>query len=363
MESQLALLAALIESSDDAILSKTLDGRITSWNPAATRMYGYTPEEIIGKSVSLLIAADNPGEMQSILTRIREGKRVDHYETLRIRKDGTAIDVSLTVSPIKDADSTVIGASSIARDITERRIMERLERDRLERSNAELETFAYAASHDLQEPLRMIINYTQLLARHCGGRLDADADAYLGFTLDAATRMRALIDDLLDYSRVTSADLDPGPTDGERALAHALADLTVLRANTGAVVTHDPLPTLPADAGQLVRLLENLVSNAIKFSGDHTPVVHLGAQRIGDQWRLFVRDNGIGIEAAQCERVFDAFQRLDPQRYPGTGLGLAIAKRIVERHRGQIWVESARGQGSTFYFTIPDRAGPEEDSP
>lgn len=349
MESRLALLAALVESSDDAILSKSLDGIITSWNPAASRMYGYSAEEILGKSVSLLISADSPGEMQTILTSIRAGRRVDHFETTRVRKNGTTVDISLTVSPIHAADGTVIGASSIARDISERRAVERLEH-----SNAELETFAYAASHDLQEPLRMIVSYTQLLALRYRGRLDADADTYIGFALDAAERMQVLIRDLLEYSRVAAAELDPRAADCEHAVTQVLTDLSVLRADTGAIVTHDPLPTLFVDAGQLVRLLENLVSNAIRFAGEHTPVVHVGAKYLDGQWRLFVRDNGIGIEAAQCEAIFEAFRRLNPQRYPGTGIGLAIAKRIVERHHGRIWVESVPGQGSTFYFTIPD---------
>ena len=236
-------------------------------------------------------------------------------------------------------------------------IMQRKEaQEALARSNTELEQFAYVASHDLQEPLRMVTGYVQMLARRYKGQLDADADDFIAFAVDGAQRMSVLINDLLSYSRVTTRGKDFVPTDCEAIMENVLADFQLAIEESGAVVTHDPLPTILADDVQMGRVVQNLVGNAIKYHGDEPPRVHVSAERQGEEWRFGIRDNGIGIAPEHRERIFIIFQRLHARdEYAGTGIGLAICKKTVERHGGRIWVESEPGQGSTFYFTVPIR--------
>ncbi len=224
----------------------------------------------------------------------------------------------------------------------------------LARSNQELERFAYVASHDLQEPLRMVASYTQLLGRRYKGRLDADADDFIAFAVDGASRMQDLINDLLTYSRVGTRAKPFEPTDCEAAVDRALANLRAAGEECGAVVTRDPLPAVSADASQLVQLFQNLIGNAFKFRTDAAPRVHIGARDDAAAWTFSVRDNGIGIDPRYHDQLFAMFKRLHTRKeYPGTGIGLAICKKIVERHGGRIWVESQPGRGSTFCFTLP----------
>jgi PAS domain S-box-containing protein len=485
-EEELLFLAAIVESSDDAIIGKTLQGIITSWNQGAEIIYGYTAKEIVGKPISILVPKENPDEIPHILEKLKKGQQISHYDTIRVKKNGQKIDVSLTISPVKDKSGNIIGASTIARDITqkirdgkefkergarlqaildyavegiitinEKGIMESAniasesifgyssselmgrnvsmlmpspyheqhdsylsnymhtgnkkiigigrevtgrrkdgttfpmdlavsevkledrviftgfvrditERKRaeeelvktlenLKRSNAELEQFAYVASHDLQEPLRMVSNYMNLIERRYKDKLDKDAEEFIGFAVDGAKRMQTLINDLLSFSRVGSRGKPFEPTPLETILSEALSNLQITIEDTKAEITHDPLPTIMGDKVQMVQLFQNLISNAIKFkNNENNPRVHISAKQKEKEWIISVKDNGIGIDPQYAERIFIIFQRLhNREDYPGTGIGLAVCRKIVERHGGKIWVESEKGKGATFYFTIP----------
>ena len=246
----------------------------------------------------------------------------------------------------------------LRREIRARQAVETALRERqaaLARSNDELEQFAHIASHDLQEPLRMISSYTQLLRRRYAGKLDADADEFIGYAVDGTKRMQVLINDLLNFSRVASAAKPLEPVDLEAALSDTLKDLEIRIEDCGARVTHDRLPTVRADPVQMRQLLLNLIGNGMKFQApQRKPDVRVSATREGRDWRFGVRDNGIGIDAQYIKNLFQIFKRLhSSDEYPGTGIGLAVCKKIVERHGGRIWVESALGKGSTFLFTLP----------
>ena len=612
-QEQLKFFGSIVESANDAIIGKTSDGIVVSWNQGAERLYGYRAEEMIGRSLSVLLPPDRPDELASILESVKKGQRLEHYETVRMTKDGQQISVSLNVSPILDNEGQVVGASAIGHDITERKqveealsesqsrlasiidsamdaiitideqqritlfnpaaehifgysaaevigaplerllperfrsihqrhvrffgateitrrtmgtlgvlhglradgeefpleasisqlesagqkfytvilrdISERLqaqeyalesearyqrvldammegcqiidfdwryvyvndvvasqgknsrdqllnrtmmevypgientelfaalrqcmqdrrptrlenqflfpdgsigwfelsiqparegifilstditERKRAEeafmrsteelrRSNTELEQFAYVSSHDLQEPLRMVSSYVQLLAKRYRGQLDSDADEFIAFAVEGATRMQQLINDLLAYSRVGTQGKPFAPTNFGEVLENALDNLQIAIQESEAVVTHDPLPTLMADHVQMVQLFQNLIGNAIKFR-DQAPRIHVHADRIERDWQFSVRDNGVGIDPQFAERIFIIFQRLHTRaEYAGTGIGLAICKKIVERHGGRIWVEPVPEQGSIFHFTIPDTGGQHDD--
>ena len=224
----------------------------------------------------------------------------------------------------------------------------------LQRSNRELEQFAYVASHDLQEPLRKVASFTQLLAERYGDRLDGDAKKFIAFAVDGAHRMQGMISDLLAYSRVGTRGSPFAPVDGEAILHHAMGNLELAIRESGAVVTHTPLPTITGDAEQLVQLFQNLIGNAIKFRREPPPQVHVCATRQGPEWIFRVSDNGIGIDPQYFDRLFVIFQRLHSRaEYPGSGIGLAISRKVVERHHGRIWVESEVGKGSIFCFSLP----------
>lgn len=244
-----------------------------------------------------------------------------------------------------------------ARDITDHKAAtEALARtaQELKRSNAELEQFASVASHDLQEPLRMVTSYLDLLKRRAHGQLGGDADKYIGFAVDGAQRMRALIEDLLAWSRVGTRVRAFDATDVAQVLEAVRSNLHVALSESGAEIVSDPLPTVTADRVQVAQLLQNLIANGIKFRGEKTPRIHIGARRRGARWEFSVRDNGIGIDPKHFDRIFTIFQRLHTRaEYPGTGIGLAVCKKIVERHGGEIWLESQPGQGTTFFFTLP----------
>jgi len=345
---------------DYAIIFLDLDGRITGWNKGAEPIKGYRTEEIVGQHFSRFytpadIASGKPDRELHIATS--EGRFED--EDWRMRKDGSRFWANVVVSALRDASGKVNGFVKITRDLTTRKQAEdELKRyaEELKRSNQELEHFAYVASHDLQEPLRTVSGFSQLLARRYQGKLDADADEFIAFVVDGATRMQALINDLLAFSRIGTRGDALAPVDWGKIFQAAKENLDVAIAESGAVITNDPLPALVADQTQLTQLFQNLFSNAIKFRRrEEAPRIHVSAVRQHRAWQFSVRDNGIGIAPQYFDRIFIIFQRLHGrEEYSGTGIGLAICKKIVERHGGRMWVESEPGTGSTFHFTIPD---------
>lgn len=352
-------LAAIVESSNDAIISKTLEGIITSWNKQAEKLFGYSEEEAIGQHISIIFPQERLSEEDNILKQIKAGTPLTAYETERKRKDGTYVTVSATISPIKDLNGQVIGASKIVRDITAKKIAE--ERmlaytNALEQKNRETEQFAYIASHDLQEPLRTITNYIGLFHEDYKGKLDESADMYLNFISGASKRMQILITDLLEYTRIESEKI-PIEIDLNVLVKDILQDMgkTITETNAHIVLPH--LPVMIGYTSRLTSLFQNLISNAIKFKRpEANPIIIIKAEDKGKDWLFSISDNGIGIEKIYYDKIFMLFQRLHARsEFEGTGIGLAHCKKIVDLRGGKIWIESELGKGSTFYFTLPKK--------
>jgi PAS domain S-box-containing protein len=351
-----AQISALVEASSYAIVSYKLDGTVLTWNQGARILYGWSPEEMIGRSVSAVIPEHRMAQHLQQIQDIAVGKGAQEYEAARRRKDGSIVQAAVSKAPILDAHGTVVAISTISYDITERVRAERELRERTEelvRSNAELEQFAYVASHDLQEPLRMVASYLQLLEQRYRGRLDSDADDFINYAVDGARRMKQLINDLLNFSRA-GRGLQLRPIELGHALERARAVLALAIEESGAVLNANRLPRVMGDEARLAEVLQNLISNAIKFRSAEPPRIRIGAVRDDANWTISVSDNGIGIDPEYQERIFAMFQRLHGRdEFPGTGIGLAICKRILERIGGRIWVESRPGCGATFHFTLP----------
>ena len=357
-----ALHRLLFDGSRDAMMTLAPPSwKFTSGNAAALEMFGardvaefsalgpwdVSPERQPDGSLSAGKARE------AIEAAMREG--FHSFEWMHRRQDGAEFLATVVLTRIEMAGNAFLEAT--VRDITEsKRLAEDLERhaEKLARSNAELERFAYVASHDLQEPLRMVASFTQLLSKKYSGKLDETADRYIEFAVDGAKRMQQLIVDLLAFSRVNSKELDLRQTDCEAVVQTALQNLSAAIEESGAAIERDPLPGLTADAGQLGQLFQNLIGNAIKFRGPAPLRIHIAAADRGSDWLFSIQDNGIGIDPRHSERIFQIFQRLHTRaEYPGTGIGLAVCQKVAERHGGKIWVESEPGAGSTFRFTIP----------
>lgn len=347
----------LIENAQEVVLVLEADGVMRYKSPSIERALGYKIHDLLRKSLFEFVAAYDLPKMLTVFNEsIRQAGTTQFAEFRCRHKDGSWRTMQAWLKNLLQ-DRVVEGIIVNLRDVTQLKQTEEAVKktaDDLARSNQELEQFAYAASHDLQEPLRKIASYTQLLQQRYKGRFDAEADKFIGYIVDGAYRMQALIRDLLMYSRAGRGELTLEPTDLEQVLAQALSNLeTALQANQ-ATVTHDPLPMIMASPSQITQVLQNLVGNAIKYHGDDPPTVHVSATQRSGLWQVSVKDNGIGINPQYADRVFVIFQRLHTKKeYPGTGIGLAICKKMVERHGGQIWVESEEGKGSTFKFTIP----------
>ena len=351
-----------VESSPSGMVMVDSQGRIVLVNAEAERLFGYKRDELLGQSTELLF----PERFRNLLPHLRptfqalpEARPMGAgLELYGLRKNGTEFPIEIGLNPIKTSSGAFVLSAIV--DITERKRTENelVQQTReLARSNSELAQFAYVASHDLQEPLRTVASYTELLEHRYGDRLDEDARTYIKFARDGAVRMQRLLEALLAYSRVGTRTREPISTDAGRALDHALDALKAAIDEAGAKIVRGKLPAVMADPTQLAEMFQNLVGNGVKFRGKIAPVVEIGARRRDSAWVFSVRDNGIGIESVDFDRIFQVFQRLHTrEEYPGTGIGLAICRRIAERMGGTVWVESEPGKGSTFFFDVPDRA-------
>lgn len=353
---RLKLLAKVFESDLEAVLILDEAGCIREANHMAAPLTGRRSDALLGRTLAELWSPRNEFDYASVWQNVVRGSTWEG-EVWFDSGDGHERRVRLSFAAVGNGERHyVVEFSDISEEWQARQALAE-KTAALEASNRELEQFAYVASHDLQEPLRMVASYTQLLARRYQGRLDADADEFIAFAVDGAHRMQILINDLLKYSRVGTRGKPFAPVSGEKVLEAALANLKMMIEETGATLERAPMPELWGDETQLVQLLQNLIGNALKFrQPDVAPQVRIEARRLEGAWEICVRDNGIGIAPEHFDRIFTIFQRLHPkERYPGSGIGLAIAKKIVERHGGRIWVESTPGRGATFCFTIADR--------
>jgi PAS domain S-box-containing protein len=392
------LLDAVLENIPDLVYFKDRDSRFVRVNREMANRFGITdPAMAIGKTDFDYFSSEHANQAYSDEQEIvRTGQSIIGQEEKETWPDGRETWVLTTKVALRDAHGKVVGTMGISHDITERKrnelalqtyrqhleglveartaelrqANEQLHRDiaarelaekelatrarELARSNADLEQFAYVASHDLQEPLRVVASYTQLLARRYKGKLDTDADEFIAFAVDGVNRMKQLIEDLLAYSRVTRKGLAFEPVDAGACYERVLANLEKAVQESGARVTSDVLPTAIASAAQLDQVFQNLIANAIKYRGSLPPEIHVSAKRDEAFWVFAVQDNGLGIEPKYFDRIFQMFQRLHTRaEYAGTGIGLALCRKIVEHHGGKIWIQSQPGVGSTFFFSLP----------
>jgi len=363
-EEKNALLAAVVASSDDAIVSKTLEGLITTWNLGAERLFGYSAEEAIGQHITFIIPPEKLEEESHIIERLSEGEQVQHFETQRLHKNGKHIPISLTVSPVRDMAGRIIGASKILRDITAQKHAEEkllLYTNALERSNQELDDFAYIASHDLKEPLRGLFNNAKFLEQDYSHKLDAEGIGRLQRLGYLTQRMEQLVNDLLYFSRLGRQKLAIMPADLNAVIRdiESMMETTLIEQNATITIPRG-LPEITCDKTRVTEIFRNLITNAVKYNNREKKIIEIGCidqvvtGSLIEKQVFYVKDNGIGIEEEFYEDIFRIFKRLNSETddKKGTGVGLTFVRKIVERHGGRIWLESAFGEGTTFYFTI-----------
>lgn len=371
-----ARLAAIVQTSDDAIISKDLTGRITSWNAGATRLFGYSLEEVLGRPISMLIPPDRLDEEPTILARLRQGERVQHFETVRLTKDRRKVAVSLTISPIRDTEGKVIGASKIARDITQQKKAERdlaeakqrlenhtreLEKTVLERTAdlraalEQLETFSISISHDLRAPLRAINGMAEVILKEHVGDLTKPVTEMVGRIRSSGLRLHDLIDQVLRSARAPLRDTGRQNLSLSQIVPMVIQDYPNVRAHSHCIEIREPLDTVRADESLLTQALSNLLGNAVKFASRYRPLaIVVSTERKGDRVRLVVQDNGVGIAPEEQPGIFDLFARAAvTKEVEGLGIGLAIARNAALRMGGDIGVESTPGEGSTFWIELP----------
>jgi PAS domain S-box-containing protein len=350
-------LASIVLNSGDAIYAMSIDGQIESWNPGAEKLYGYMEKDAIGRNIAIVVPEFKQKELTHLLNKVSKGERIEAFETKRQRRDKSMIDVSLTISPIRDESGMITRVSAISRDITfKKQVEEELRRyaEELALSNEELYVFSYAASHDLQEPLRSIQNFIETLNKKYRKRLGAEMEEQITSAEDGVTRMYRLITDFLMYSRVGTERAIKEDVDCNKALKDALANLELAVKESKANIKQFTLPTIYGNFVQITQVFQNLIANAIKYQGESKPAIDISAEKKDGMWLFAVKDNGIGIEQWFSERIFIVFQKLhDHRKYPGSGIGLALCKRVIEKHGGKIWFESEVGKGTTFFFTLP----------
>jgi PAS domain S-box-containing protein len=361
-------LAAIVASSDDAIIGEDLWGVVTSWNAGAEKEFGYTASDMIGHPITRLVPPDRHGEEVKILDLIARGKSVRHFETMRLRKDGSTFNVSVTVSAIRDSAGKIIGASKVVRDITtrkkaeetihrlnaelEQRVLQRTAE--LEAANKELESFSYSVSHDLRAPLRAIDGFSQAVQEDFSAQLPEEGQRYLKTIREGAQRMGVLIDDLLTFSRLSRLPLTRGTVNTNALVRELVADLSAMAENGHAKIEMSDLPQSNADPALLRQVWTNLLSNALKYTRHRKGAnIKIAAAETDGATTWFVQDNGTGFDMLYVDKLFGVFQRLhSAEEYEGTGVGLAIVQRIVERHGGRVWADAALDRGATFSFTL-----------
>lgn len=367
-------LAALVESSDDAIVGKDLNGLVNSWNRGAEKMFGYSTGEMLGQPITRIMPPGKKDEEEQILEQIRQGNTLSHFEARRLRRDGTEFDVSVTVSAIRDRNGTIIGASKVARDITEQKIAETAIRDlnqtleqrvcertaQLEAANNELESFSYSVSHDLRAPLRHIDGFVQLLTKREAERLDATSARYLNVVSEAVSKMGTLIDELLAFSRTSRVEMKTVTVDLNAIIAQTKNELAPAMAGRNINWNIADLPPVKGDSVLLGIVMTNLLSNATKYTRGRTePHIEIGmSDETEREVTIFVKDNGAGFDMKYADKLFGVFQRLHTDdEFEGIGIGLATVQRIIHRHGGQIWAESDPDMGATFYLTMRKTEG------
>ena len=340
------------ELRDYAMFTMDPQGILLTWNAGVECLLGYAEHEWVGQHASIIFLPEDVCRevCEAEIRKTQESGSATDIRWHR-RKDGSQLFANGIMNAVRDDVGTLIGFTKILSDETARKQLQ----DSLTESNAALEQFAYVASHDLQEPLRTMGVYAQLLAKKYQGKLDSDADVFINHIVAGSNRMSTLVKDLLAYARTATEIERPSSIALDEDLEAALTLLAQAIEESGATVTHDPLPTMQLDRGQMVRLFQNLVGNALKYRNpNESPKIHVGAEQRGEEWVISVQDNGIGFDPQYAASIFAPFKRLHTvAEYPGTGVGLAICRRIVEGHGGRIWAESAPGEGATFRFTLP----------